>query len=561
MSEFKIMIGEEGFAYLRENNYYYVDKTGFLNDFLPLSARVSLITRPRRFGKTLFMSMLAEFFDIDRKSRDLFAGLAVSANEELCAQWMNQYPVIFLSLKDIDKPTYVRALTRFQEEITKFCKNHKYLISSEKVEKEDKVQLQKYLERTADEDTLGLSLETLINALASHYEKPVIVLIDEYDVPVAKAEENGYYDEMIGFMRGLLSSALKTNSSNLLFAVLTGCLRITRESIFSGLNNLECWDISDSRYANVFGFTQAEVDAILDKAHLSSKREDIRAWYDGYRFGNNQEIYCPWSIMKYVRDLKDDPGAAPRAYWLHSSDNALVRRLVANSTTDLTPSIDILLEGGTLTTKINHTPGYKNLASTPANIWSLLYLTGYLTKVPQDANYALPGLDVLTIPNKEVREIFCEDLREWFSHRLQSPQRSELHEAFWKPDADRFAKLLSDILLVSISMFDYREHFYHGVLTGIFLSTNTYTISNLETGEGRSDILVGEGDKAAVIEVKRARSEEDLPALLDMGMRQIADNHYDARFRANPAIHTIFHWSMAFCRKSVLARVVLAVQR
>ncbi len=560
MSEFRVMIGEESFAYLRKNNYYYVDKTGFLNDFLPLSARVSLITRPRRFGKTLFMSMLTEFFDIDRKSRDLFAGLKVSANKELCAQWMNQYPVVFFSLKDVDGDSFSDALNELQRVFSSVVMEHDSLLTSNAVDTADREVLTRIKHNRATVSELRSFLMILTRAMRYQHCKPAIVLLDEYDVPVAKAEANGYYDEMIDFMRGFLSSALKTNSSNLLFAVLTGCLRITRESIFSGLNNLKCYDISDCDYADTFGFTQEEVDRLLAEAGLSSKREEVREWYDGYRFGDNQEIYCPWSIMNYVADHRTAQ-PAPKAYWLHSSDNALVRRLVANSTTDLTPSIDILLEGGTLLTKINHTPGYKNLASTPANIWSLLYLTGYLTKVPQDANYALPGTDALTIPNKEIREIFCEDLREWFSHRLQSPQRSELHEAFWKPDADRFAKLLSDILLVSISVFDYREHFYHGVLTGIFLSTNTYTISNLETGEGRSDILVWEGDKAAVIEVKRARNEEELPALLDMGIRQIADNHYDARFRANPAIHTIFHWSMAFCRKSVLARVVLAVQR
>lgn len=561
MSELKILIGGEVFSEIRRGKYYYVDKTGFLNDFLPLSAKVSLITRPRRFGKTLFMSMLAEFFDITKDSRDLFAGLKVSTNEELCKEWMNQYPVIFLSLKDIDKPTYARALKRFQEEITKFCKKHKYLLSSEKVEKEDKVQLQKFLDREADEDTLGLSLELLINALASYHGKPAIVLIDEYDVPVAKAEENGYYDEMIQFMRGFLSSALKTNQENLMFAVLTGCLRITKESIFTGLNNLKCYGISDQKFADVFGFTQTEVDKLLADANLSSRKEEIKTWYDGYRFGKNQEIYCPWSIMNYIDDVQNNPETAPAAYWLNTSSNELVQRLIAHNPTDLTDTIDSLLAGNVLPVHINYATNYKNLTSTQEDIWSLLYLTGYLTKAPKEVadEFLLPGsgMDILTIPNKEVTEIFRDELKKWFSHRLTSPQRTDLLQAFWKPDAELFVKLLSKTLLVSISMYDYREHFYHGMLTGLFLSTKAQTVSNLEAGEGRSDILVRDKNLAAVIEVKRAKEEKELPALVEQGMQQIIDNQYDARFRINSSINTILHWSIAFYKKSCMAKAIV----
>lgn len=565
MPELKILIGGELFSEIRRGNYYYVDKTGFLNDFLPLSAKVSLITRPRRFGKTLFMSMLADFFDIAKDSRELFASLKVSANVELCKEWMNQYPVIFLSLKDIDKPTYARALKRFQEEITKFCKKHKYLLSSEKVENEDKVQLQKFLDREADEDTLGLSLELLINVLASYHQKPVIVLIDEYDVPVAKAEENGYYDEMIQFMRGFLSSALKTNQENLMFAILTGCLRITKESIFTGLNNLKCYDISDSDYADTFGFTQDEVDTLLADAGLSSKKEEVREWYDGYCFGKNQEIYCPWSILNYVVDHMKDPQRDPTAYWLNTSGNELVQRLIAHNSTDLTDSIDSLLDGNFLPAHINYATNYKNLTSTPENIWSLLYLTGYLTKAPKEVadELLLPGsgMDMLTIPNKEVTEIFRDELKKWFSHRLTSSQRTDLLQAFWKPDAELFAKLLSQTLLVSISMYDYREHFYHGMLTGMFLSTKAQTVSNLEAGEGRSDILVRDKNLAAVIEVKRTTEEKELPSLVEKGLKQIIDNQYDARFRGNPSIRTVLHWSIVFCKKSCLAKAIVACEQ
>ncbi len=562
MPEFKVLIGGENFAEIRRGKYCYIDKTGFLNDFLPLPAKVTLITRPRRFGKTLFMSMLAEFFDIAKDSRELFAGLRISASEELCAQWMNQYPVIFLSLKDVDKPSYARAVTRFQEEITDFCKNHKFLLSSDRVAKEDKVRLQKYLDSEADEDAVGLSLETLIRAMASHYGRPAIVLIDEYDVPVAKAEVNGYYDEMTDFMRGLFSSALKTSQDSLLFAVLAGCMGITKGSIFTGLNNIKCFGIPDSRFADAVGFTQAEVDNLLADAGLSARKEEVKAWYDGYCFGAKQEIYCPWTILNYVSDVLAEPDTPPQAYWLHTSDNELVQRLIANNPADLTDNIDSLLAGDFLPAHISVAPSYHNLTSSPENIWTLLYYTGYLTKVPKDVadKLLLPGsaFDLLRIPNKEVALIFNEELKEWFSRHLTSAQRTDLYQAFWEPDAERFIEMLSQTLLVSISMYDYKEHFYHGMLTGLFLSTRAQTVSNLEAGEGRSDILVQDGSMAAVIEVKRTKNAGDLPSLVEKGMKQIVDNKYDALFRANPSVRTILHWSIAFCKKSCLAKAVVA---
>lgn len=565
MSELKVLVGGENFAEIRRGKYCYIDKTGFLNDFLPLPAKVSLFTRPRRFGKTLFMSMLAEFFDIAKDSRELFAGLTISASEELCAQWMNQYPVIFLSLKDVDKPSYARAVMRFQEEITDFCKNHMFLLSSERVAKEDKVRLQKYLVSEADEDTIGLSLKTLIRAMASHYGKPVIVLIDEYDVPVAKAEANGFYDGMINFMRGVLSSALKTSQGSLLFAVLTGCLRITKESIFTGLNNLKCFGISDSRFADAVGFTQAEVDKLLADAGLSARKEEVKAWYDGYCFGSKQEIYCPWSIMNYVSDVLAEPDTPPQAYWLHTSNNELVRRLIANNPADLTDNIDSLLAGDFLPAHISVAPSYNNLTSSPENIWTLLYYTGYLTKASKGVadKLLLPGssFDLLRIPNKEVASIFNEELKEWFSRHLTIAQRTDLYQAFWAPNAERFVEMLSQTLLVSISMYDYKEHFYHGMLTGLFISTRAQTVSNLEAGEGRSDILVRDGGMAAVIEVKRTKNAEELPSLVEKGMKQLVDNKYDALFRANPFVRTILHWSIAFCKKSCMAKAVVASEQ
>ena len=561
MSDLKILIGGEVFSEIRRNNYYYVDKTGFLNKFLPLSAKVSLITRPRRFGKTLFMSMLSEFFDIAKKSSDLFSGLKVSANKDLCNEWMNKYPVIFFSLKDVEGNSFSDSLEEIQRVFSSFVIGNSYLLKSNDVDTSDKKVLSRIKENNATVSEIRNFLMILTRAMCYHHQKPAIVLIDEYDVPVAKAEENGYYDEMIKFMRGFLSSALKTSQENLMFAILTGCLRITKESIFTGLNNLKCYDISDSDYANTFGFTQDEVDTLLADAGLSSKKEEVREWYDGYRFGKNQEIYCPWSILNYVVDHKNDPQRDPKAYWLNTSGNELVQRLIAHNPTDLTDTIDSLLAGNVLPVHINYATNYKNLTSTAEDIWSLLYLTGYLTKAPKEVadEFLLPGsgMDILAIPNKEVTEIFKDELKKWFSHRLTSLQRTDLLQAFWKPDAELFVKLLSQTLLVSISMYDYQEHFYHGMLTGIFLSTKAQTVSNLEAGEGRSDILVRDRNMAAVIEIKRAKVEKELPALVEKGMQQIIDNQYDARFRINSSINTILHWSIAFYKKSCMAKAIV----
>lgn len=562
MSEIKILIGGEDFSEIRRDNYYYVDKTGFLNDFLPRSAIVSLITRPRRFGKTLFMSMLSEFFDIRKKENcNLFTGLKISANKELCKEWMNQYPVIFFSLKDTEGNSFSDSLTEMQRTFSSVVIENSILLTSNAVDTTDKEVLSRIKENRATESELRSFLMILARAMHYHYHKPAIVLIDEYDASVAKAEENGYYDAMIKFMRIFLSSALKT-PRNLKFAILTGCLRITKESIFTGLNNLKCFGISDPKFADAIGFTQVEVDKLLADAGLTSRKEAIKIWYDGYLFGTKQEIYCPWSIMNYIDDVQDNPETAPAAYWLNTSGNELVQRLIAHSPTDLTDTIDFLLAGNVLPVRINYAINYKNLTSTPENIWSLLYFAGYLTKAPKEVadKLQLPGSgkNILTIPNKEVAQIFEEELKQWFSHRLTSSKRTELYQAFWKPDAELFVKLLSQTLLVSISMFDYREHFYHGLLTGIFFSTKAQTVSNLETGEGRSDILVQDENMAAIIEVKRAKEEKELPSLVEKGMQQIVDNQYDIRFRINPSINTILHWSIAFCKKSCMAKALVA---
>lgn len=324
----KIATSIDLFATYRSKGNYYVDKTGFIEDLLAQEEGVSLFTRPRRFGKTLFMSMLAEFFDITKKSRKLFSGLRISANKKLCKDWMNQYPVIFLSLKDVDDSSYQESLKKIRSLVSQVCRDHLYLLKSPQLDREDKKIFRELRAKKTDDRTLKDSLQFLTSVLYYHHNKPTIVLIDEYDAPITRADIYGYYDEMIAFMRGFLSSALKSNRY-LNLGIITGCLRIAKESIFSELNNPKCYDISSFDYADAFGFTQAEVDRLLQDAGIVGKREEIKRWYDGYCFGKSKEIYCPWSIMNHVADVLKNPKASPRAYWLHSGKNELVRKFVS----------------------------------------------------------------------------------------------------------------------------------------------------------------------------------------------------------------------------------------
>ncbi len=544
----------ENFDALRQTGGYYVDKTGFLEKFLDSAADASLFTRPRRFGKTLFMSMLASFFDIERKSRELFAGLKVAENENLCREWMNQYPVISLTLKGIDADNFELALSDIQLLIREFCSQRKYLLLSDRVTQEDKDDIQMFLQRKADISLLGLALRTLTRTLSCYHEKPVIVLIDEYDVPVAKAAERGYYDEMIHFMRGFLSGALKTNPY-LKLGILTGALRITKESIFTGLNNLDCFDITASSYADVFGFTQAEVDRLLVDAGLENKRREIQEWYDGYRFGRQQEIYCPWSIMKYLTVQQNDPTAEPDAYWVGTSGNEFPRdfasRLPAEE--DVQGKIAALFGGNAIAVKLNSNMNYVDILKNANNFWTLLYLTGYLTPTSKAELYegeknAKDSL--LVIPNKEVREVFQEEMEAWFANILPVNRQTALYRALWAQDVQGLEEHLT-ALLVGTSFHDAKESYYHGIMYGVLAIRYGDTISNGESGLGLYDIVVEdrENERAAVLEFKRASSIEQMDEGVRQALGQIKRNDYDVRLRTK-GCKTILHVGIAFCQKS-----------
>lgn len=406
------IIKTEQFAELRQHNGYYVDKTHFLNKLLfpKLSAKVALFTRPKGFGKTLLMSMLAEFFDITKDSRELFAGLKVSENGALCREWMNQYPVIFLTLKSIENPTFEQSLAHIHSQLRTFCGQHKYLLTSEQVYDTDKDDIRQYLDNKTDKSTLGSSLYVLTRAMFRHYGRQAIVLVDGYDVPLAKAEERGYYDEMLIFMRGFLGNALKTNSY-LKFGILTGVLPIADESI----NNMSTFDIADSAYSDVFGFTQEEVDQLLMDGGFEDKREEIKAWYGGYLFGKQQKIYCPWSIMNHLAALQDAPQKAPKAYWVGTSCKELLRDFAKRFPPEgnVQGKVATLLDGYAIAASPPLYMNCNDVLRSANHFWTFLHLAGYLTLASNPAlfkggKYARDR--ILAIPNREVREVFQKEM-------------------------------------------------------------------------------------------------------------------------------------------------------
>ncbi len=553
---FDVLTGLENFAELRQNGYYYVDKTYFLNEFLfpKLSAKVALFTRPRRFGKTLFMSMLAEFFDIRKKSRDLFAGLKVCDNEKLCNEWMNQYPVISLTLKGLATLTYADAVTDIQNRISALCTLHDDVLDNHKIKARDRTVFQMLMNCETNEITLRSSLLVLTRVLFQHYNKPVILLIDEYDTPVEKAFAGGYYNEMIVFMRGFLTDALKTNPY-LKFGIVTGVLRITQQSLFSDINNLDCFDISEPLYSDLFGFTQNEVDQLLVYAGFEDKREEIKEWYDGYCFGKQQEIYCPWSIMKYLATLKKDPKRNPAAYWVGVSGSELPRDLAKRlpPEEDVQGKIAALRGGNAIAAKLNSDLNYVDVLKDANNFWTLLYLTGYLTRASNPALFTGEKNakdSILAIPNKEVREVFQTEMEAWFKDILPENRQNALYQALWAQDVQGLEEQLT-ALLVGTSFHDAKESYYHGVMYGILAMRYGETISNGESGLGLYDIVVQDkkNTRAAVLEFKRASSAEQMDEGVRQALEQINRNDYDVRLRTR-GCKTILHVGIAFCEKS-----------
>ena len=526
----KLPVGIEDFEEMRKQDFYYVDKTGLIVDLLAGWGKVNLFTRPRRFGKTLNMSMLKCFFEIGT-DKSLFDGLRVSEEKELCEKYMGKYPVVFVSLKDVDGLTFEDAYDMLREIIRKECVRLQFLMDSDALTDAEKEPMKRLLGNRPERVDIKNSLALLCSLLEKHYGQKPILLIDEYDVPLDKAYYHGYYPQMIDLIRAMFQAALKTNSS-LFFAVLTGCLRVSKESIFTGLNNLKVCSISDVKFDEFFGFTDEEVRAMLSAYGLENHYEETREWYDGYRFGG-QDVYCPWDVINYCDDLRSDPQTEPKAYWLNTSGNAMVRALVdksADGTTQM--EIERLIEGETITKTLNEQLTHNEINSSINNIWSLLYMTGYLTTTqrPSGGRYAL------RIPNREVRQIYMQQVLSWFNHKVESEtdKLTNLYAAFETGDVDTIKEILDEQLLDTVSFYDAHESFYHGFLLALLSTCANWNVSsNIETGKGRSDIIAGRKDRKIgfVVEVKDVKDEDKLDAACEAGMKQIDEKDYTALLR------------------------------
>ena len=543
----KLPVGIDSFEKLRREDFYYVDKTRMIVDLMANWGEVNLFTRPRRFGKTLNMSMLKCFFEIGT-DKSLFDGLRVSEEKALCETYMGKYPVVFVSLKGVDGLTFEDAYRRLRGIIREEALRLSFLKYSEELDADD---LRSFLRILSEEDTsadMVSSLRMLCTLLEKHYGQKPILLIDEYDVPLDKAYYHGYYPQMIDLIRAMFQAALKTNSS-LFFAVLTGCLRVSKESIFTGLNNLMVHSISDPSFDEYFGFTDEEVGKMLSDYGLEAHHQEAREWYDGYRFGG-QDVYCPWDVINYVYALRVDPQAEPKAYWLNTSGNAMVRELISKSADGTTQmEIERLIEGETITKTLNEQLTHNEIRSSIGNIWSLLYMTGYLTTAQKPSG----GRYELRIPNREVRQIYMQQVLSWFEDKAsaETDKLTSLYAAFETGDVDTIKEILDEQLLDTVSFYDAHESFYHGFLLALLSTCASWNVSsNIETGRGRSDILVSRKDRKIgfVVEVKDVKDEEKLDAACEAALRQIDERDYTAilrRFR----VKEIHKYGIAFWDK------------
>ena len=549
----KLPIGIESFEEMRKEDFYYVDKTRWIEQLLAQWGKVNLFTRPRWFGKSLNMSMLQTFFEVGADA-SLFDGLYISKNKEVCKQYLGKFPVVSISLKGVNGNTFDEARSCLVKVINREARRLQNLSESEKLTQVDKELFEKLLSQMKDDGTLSSSLLELSELLEKHYEEKVIVLIDEYDVPLAKANENGYYDEMVLLIRNLFENVLKTNHS-LKFAVLTGCLRVAKESIFTGLNNFKVYSITDVDFDENFGFTDDEVKELLHYYGQDTHYETVKEWYDGYRFGN-VDVYCPWDVMNYLRDLQINPQAQPSSYWKNTSDNAIIRSFIDYAGDNITTKLETLMAGGSIVQHIEENLTYDYLHSSEENLWSVLYLTGYLTKVrDKDLPDSLPdGCSALMIPNAEIREIFETTVSKWFDDSAKAWNRSPLFDAVWSGNSEALTKEMTKLIRMTISYHDYREDFYHAFLAGIFTGAGYVVESNKEHGEGRSDVIVKDirNGRVAIFEAKYAKTLDALPDACDTAIQQINDRMYAADFRDD--YDDILCYGIAFFKKRCMVR-------
>lgn len=555
-STLKLPVGIENFEEIRKLGFYYIDKTRLIEKFLQSWGEVIIFTRPRRFGKTLNMSMLKSFFEIGT-DKTLFDGLYISDNKELCDDHMGKYPVIFLSLKGVEGLEFASAKRMLCTIIDREIDRHYYLKTSDVLTDEDRTLFTKMLH--GQDDNIEDSIRMLSQLLYKHYGQKVVILIDEYDVPLDKAFQNGYYKEMVSLIRGLFGQALKTNEF-LQFAVLTGCLRVSKESIFTGLNNFEINSIVDIDHDKQFGFTDDEVMKLLLDYDRSERYPDAKEWYDGYHFGN-ADIYCPWDVINFAKKLVSDPSARPSAFWINSSGNDMVKRFVDKADQTTRDEIEKLVAGGFVEKQLRLDLTYDEIDNTIDNLWSVLFTTGYLTKigevkVPDSESYAYR----LVIPNKEVREVFILQIQEWFKAVVAKDDdiMKLLSKAILDKDEKQITRQLNIVMSRMISILDtnapdaMKENFYHGLLLGLLRGSNPDWLikSNRESGDGFSDILIEPEDPDAgiVIEVKYAKEMKELDAACETAMAQIKNKRYDEALRDEGRCD-ILAYGIAFCRK------------
>ena len=558
MDEFlKLPVGIDNFEKIRQNGFYYVDKTSLIEQLFSSWGEVNLFTRPRRFGKTLNMSMLKYFFEIGT-DRSLFDGLHISSNEKICSEHMGKYPVIFLSLKNAEGLNFDTAKYQMVELIAREAERFPFLAKDTNLSDRDR---EKYRVLTAfadghyqmSDDVLCGSLQTLSELLYKHFNQKTVILIDEYDVPLDKAFQHGYYREMVALIRALFGRALKTNEA-LAFAVLTGCLRVSKESIFTGLNNFKILSITDSRFDEQFGFTDKEVQKLLADYHLEARFSETKEWYDGYRFGN-VDVYCPWDVINHIDRIKDDPNARPEAYWINTSGNDLVKRFVDKANRTTRNEIEQLIVGNAIEKTLRLDLTYDEIDNSIENLWSVLFTTGYLTQ----AGMTEDGAYRLVIPNREIREVFKMQIQEWFKKSIFS--NTEQLTAFWKAfeegNTDGVEMYLNRIMSNSISVFDIKtgegkkEISYHNLLVGILTGNADWLVkSNVEAGEGFADIIVETEDPNAgiIVELKYTKNYDEMEQACKAALDQINDRRYQ-EYLLNDGRKDITLYGIAFCKK------------
>ena len=553
----KLPVGFDDFKKIRENQFYYVDKTKLIEHLLANWSEVNLFTRPRRFGKTLNMSMLKNFFEIGT-DKALFEGLYISKNQELCEEYMGKYPVVFLSLKGVEGLTFEEARAYLCELIINETRRFKFLLNSERLDNDEKNMYHELLSLQEENDSvlaakLKLSLKKISELLYKHYGQKVIFLIDEYDVPLDKAFQHGYYKKMVSLIRGVFGEVLKTNDF-LMFAVLTGCLRVSKESIFTGLNNFKVYSADDIRYDEEFGFTNEDVKKILSDYNQQDHFLEVKEWYDGYHFGN-ADIYCPWDVINYMDDLMSNPKAKPKAYWINSSGNDLVKCFIDKADTTTKDEVEQLISGDAVEKRIRLDLTYDEIDNSVENLWSVLFTTGYLTRFGESEN----GVYKLVIPNKEVREVFVLQIRDWFDRIVADDQASteKINRGFLEGRVEDIQQELTMFLGETISVLDTKarneekEIFYHGILIGILKNCSSWAVkSNKESGDGFADILVKpkNPDAGIIMELKYARSFGDLDKACERALEQIKDRRYDQEFREEGR-NDILAYGIAFYKK------------